>query len=399
MQKYFKHKKNSPFKLITIIAAIIAVLTASTYYINKSYNSYINKFYSSFNNCDFDTAKELFNTDNLITKLKSKSITMNLKEYFTSIVSIISSEIENGRITTENALTILKEIDTYQILSPSLEKMILTLDPSYTPTTDYSCNSFLEIAESYCNSGSYSEALDLLNKIPANNAEYYSAAQTLINKCKDCYRNELFNEADKLVADDYYTKAIDLLSNADSSILGESDAEILSKINKVEQLKDNYLASIASEATNTNTATVMSENVSINNINTSNIESITNYLIYVNEEQQLVYIYNGSCNNWDLMRNYECSTGIASEPTPTGIFKVTDRGEWFYSEQYEQGGKYWVQFLGDYLFHSLPYDEDQDEIVDNTLGVPASHGCIRLDTEDAKWIYDNIPNDTTVIIN
>ena len=99
------------------------------------------------------------------------------------------------------------------------------------------------------------------------------------------------------------------------------------------------------------------------------------------------------------MRNYECSTGIASEPTPTGIFKVTDRGEWFYSEQYEQGGKYWVQFLGDYLFHSLPYDEDQDEIVDNTLGVPASHGCIRLDTEDAKWIYDNIPNDTTVIIN
>ena len=71
----------------------------------------------------------------------------------------------------------------------------------------------------------------------------------------------------------------------------------------------------------------------------------------------------------------------------------------FYSEQYEQGGKYWVQFLGDYLFHSLPYDEDQDEIVDNTLGVPASHGCIRLDTEDAKWIYDNCRYGTTVVIS
>ena len=28
-----------------------------------------------------------------------------------------------------------------------------------------------------------------------------------------------------------------------------------------------------------------------------------------------------------------------------------------------------------------------------------SHGCIRLDTDNAKWIYENIPDNTTVIIH
>ena len=32
------------------------------------------------------------------------------------------------------------------------------------------------------------------------------------------------------------------------------------------------------------------------------------------------------------------------------------------------------------------------------LGRRASHGCIRLTVEDAKWIYDNCPAGTTVII-
>ena len=58
-----------------------------------------------------------------------------------------------------------------------------------------------------------------------------------------------------------------------------------------------------------------------------------------------------------------------------------------------------MQFLGDYLFHSLPYDENQNQILDYTLGTPSSHGCIRLNTEDAKWIYDTIDDDTKVIIN
>ncbi|WP_278279724.1 L,D-transpeptidase [Clostridium sp. DMHC 10] len=32
------------------------------------------------------------------------------------------------------------------------------------------------------------------------------------------------------------------------------------------------------------------------------------------------------------------------------------------------------------------------------LGTKASHGCVRLSIEDAKWMYDNIPRDTLVNI-
>ena len=43
-------------------------------------------------------------------------------------------------------------------------------------------------------------------------------------------------------------------------------------------------------------------------------------------------------------------------------------------------------------------DETETNIVDYTLGKPASHGCIRLRESDSKWIYDNVPKDSKVII-
>jgi lipoprotein-anchoring transpeptidase ErfK/SrfK len=37
-------------------------------------------------------------------------------------------------------------------------------------------------------------------------------------------------------------------------------------------------------------------------------------------------------------------------------------------------------------------------IQDGRLGINASHGCVRLSLSDAKWIYDNIPSGTTVVV-
>ncbi len=34
----------------------------------------------------------------------------------------------------------------------------------------------------------------------------------------------------------------------------------------------------------------------------------------------------------------------------------------------------------------------------NKLGSAASHGCIRLNVRDAKWIYDNVPSGSTIYI-
>ena len=37
-------------------------------------------------------------------------------------------------------------------------------------------------------------------------------------------------------------------------------------------------------------------------------------------------------------------------------------------------------------------------ITDGRLGINASHGCVRLNINNAKWIYDNIPRGTKVVV-
>ena len=95
-----------------------------------------------------------------------------------------------------------------------------------------------------------------------------------------------------------------------------------------------------------------------------------------------------------------CSSGGSGSETPTGSFTVSGRGTSFYNTELGEGAYYWTRFYGDYLFHSVPfnqyYEMKQEEA--SKLGTPASHGCIRLSMENAKWIYLHLPNGTSVTI-
>lgn len=121
--------------------------------------------------------------------------------------------------------------------------------------------------------------------------------------------------------------------------------------------------------------------------------------IDVNVTEQMVRVYDGE----QLVKEMMASTGTADKPTPLGSFKIQNRGEWFFNPKYGQGAKYWVSFKdrGVYLFHSLAMDENQEIIPEEAakLGQPASHGCIRLEVENARWIYENIPEGTPVEIH
>lgn len=140
--------------------------------------------------------------------------------------------------------------------------------------------------------------------------------------------------------------------------------------------------------------------VNIKNINTFNISSKSKYLIYVSLDEQKVYILAGTSKEWNIFKSFPCSSGISSQPTPKGVFKIGMRGDWFFAINYNEGAKYWLAFSGtNYLFHSVPYDRTAENVVDTTMGTPASHGCIRLQTENAHWLYSNIPDNTEVIIN
>lgn len=101
-----------------------------------------------------------------------------------------------------------------------------------------------------------------------------------------------------------------------------------------------------------------------------------------------------------IVEQFVCSTGAQGSETPTGTFTVKDRGRSFFSQSLNEGGYYWTQFEGDFLFHSVPFDKDRriEPEEEAKLGTPASHGCVRLAVPDAKWIYDNIPRGTRVTI-
>lgn len=135
-------------------------------------------------------------------------------------------------------------------------------------------------------------------------------------------------------------------------------------------------------------------------INSKNLSSSTKYLVWVdlNHGKHMTYVFQGSKNKWRLVKSFVCSGGRDKRhDTIRGQFTISTKGKWFFSKKYQQGGEYWVRFKGSYLFHSLPMNK-RHKIVDYTLGKGASHGCIRLEVNNAKWIYNNLKKGTKVYI-
>lgn len=402
MDNLFKKNKNKDvFKIFSISCSVLLLVVILNFYVDYKYLSIVNNFYSKFNSCDFTEAKKIINNDSIYLKLKKKKLNNDLNAYFSEVVNNICQSLLESNEEKEKALIVFNEIKSYNILNSSINKLIISLDKNYVVQTESDYKAILLLGVDSYNNGNLKEGIDYLKKIPST-SKYANKANKYIKQYVNEYKEGLFNQADELVKDDYYTKAINLLKDTDTSIIDVNDTDIEAKINSISEARENYLTSISSNENKQETISASSkllQSLTSNNINTLNIESLTSNLIYVNLKDQITYIYKGSINNWDKIKSFKCSTGIESEKTPTGIFDVRERGAWFFSDKYNQGGKYWVQFYGDYLFHSVPYNKDQSEVVDYTLGVPASHGCIRLKTEDAKWIYDNIESGTKVIIN
>ena len=125
--------------------------------------------------------------------------------------------------------------------------------------------------------------------------------------------------------------------------------------------------------------------------------SDTNWLIVTDTNACRTVVFYGQNGCWTAVKNLSCTPGKNSTPTVTGDFKVTGRGKSFGTDTYTCW--YYTQFYGDYLFHSVIYNHgSMSSIQDGRLGMKLSHGCVRLAINEAKWIYDTIPNGTRVRI-
>lgn len=114
-------------------------------------------------------------------------------------------------------------------------------------------------------------------------------------------------------------------------------------------------------------------------------------------EKHTMTVYKGR----QQVRHMPASGGRPECPTPMGYFYTKDRGHSFWSQRFGEGATYWVRLAGQYLVHSVPKDShwETKEEEHKKLGLPASHGCIRLDEKDAQWFFENIPRGTLVIIH
>lgn len=163
--------------------------------------------------------------------------------------------------------------------------------------------------------------------------------------------------------------------------------------------------------------------VSLTYPSTYRIENTLYFKVVINA--QLVYVYrrNSAGQPTTLVRTMIVSTGMdrSSNATPLGRYMIIN------NEDNGAGKARWIDFgtsygqystrlfyitnesstgmkgyFTGYLFHSELYRamDPTRLMVDeyNTLGYPRSHGCIRMQVKDARWIYLSAPTGSIVEI-
>ncbi|EOU1649997.1 L,D-transpeptidase [Clostridium perfringens] len=379
--------------LISISSAISLLLIIVVSYFIFSYSNNLNKFKEDLSSNNYEDASYCFNngTKNIILK---KTFIKSSEDIITEKLSEIENEYYSGDISEEETVEDLNGLLSLNTSNEEILNFKNTL-----PLIKDSKDSF-DIGVSKLDEENYLEALNYFKSVH-NLSDCKAQALEYEETCLDKIREPILKTVDEYISNEKYSKGIEYLDSQINSL--PDDTKLQEKRDELEKLRLEHLEDYSQkniDKATARTAPVMEYYKKLNEdtINQFDITSNTNYLVFVNIAEQKTYVYEGSKNDWTLDKTFTCSTGIEGKETPVGVFTVQNRAPWFFSPKYGQGGKYYVQFMGNYLFHSIPFDSDKTTISDPTLGVPASHGCIRLSVEDSKWLYDNVKNGSKIII-
>jgi len=118
------------------------------------------------------------------------------------------------------------------------------------------------------------------------------------------------------------------------------------------------------------------------------------YFLWADLARQKLYVLRSG----KLERTVCVSSGKAKTPTNRGVFRIYQQGERLQTLEPGIYANDYLRFNGPYLIHSFPTDVS-GKVTDRTLGVPASHGCIRCSLNDAKWLRTKIPLGTWIWVN
>lgn len=126
------------------------------------------------------------------------------------------------------------------------------------------------------------------------------------------------------------------------------------------------------------------------------------YRVEVSIAQQRVNVYHLEGDVYRQVKSFTCSTGT-NDSTPRGVFlHGHPLNRWHHFKKFNCWAQYSFEIEDDILFHSVLYDTDSENTLRtgslHALGNPASHGCVRLTVEDAKWLFEHCKRGQVVIV-
>ena len=126
------------------------------------------------------------------------------------------------------------------------------------------------------------------------------------------------------------------------------------------------------------------------------VSSKTKWLILCDTTNFFAGVFKGSKGNWKLVRFIYVGVGKVSTPTKKGKHPVKGKKKKFFAGSVRC--KYCTRYYKNYYFHSVPYYWNGKKVYSPVLGKRVSHGCIRMATDDAKYIYKNVPKKTMAYV-
>ena len=106
-----------------------------------------------------------------------------------------------------------------------------------------------------------------------------------------------------------------------------------------------------------------------------------------------------------LVKEFNVATGKKSTPTPKGKFKIVNKivNRPYYKDNIKGGdprnplGNRWLGLqVGSTYGTTYAIHGNNSE---SSIGKSVSAGCVRMHNSDIKWLFDQVPKQTTVIIS
>ncbi|MBQ6605439.1 peptidoglycan-binding protein [Candidatus Saccharibacteria bacterium] len=142
-------------------------------------------------------------------------------------------------------------------------------------------------------------------------------------------------------------------------------------------------------------------------VNLASLHSKTNYMVHIAYQSCRTTIYKKSHGTWVVVGTQKCAPGREGK-SPVGVFEILRKSGSFIH------GDYTYRYCCWFHDEKMPTSEDPNHIAcfglhstgekdgkykNSVLGSQVSNGCIRHSDTAARWIYDNCPKGTLIVID